>query len=138
MSNQFYDSARHDIPAGSMPWLTGLFKATLVGPSYVFDPAHATWSDISSFILAGVTDQTLTGKADSPVGAGSANSLSFSGVTAGQVAAGVITYQDLGGGVTRLMVYHDTGVGFPMPTTGAPVAVDWSNTPVNGVVFVVN
>lgn len=138
MSNQFYDSARHDIPAGLMPWLTGLFKSTLVNETYVFDPAHATLADIAAFILAGVTDQIVLGKTDSPVGAASANSLSFSGVTPGQIAAGVITYLDLGGGDTRLMVFHDTGVGFPMSVTGAPVAVDWSNTPVNGVVFVVN
>jgi hypothetical protein len=138
MSNQFYDSARHDIPAGSMPWETGTFRSTLVNASYVFDPAHAAWSDISAFILAGVTDQNLAGKALSPVGAGSANSLSFSDVTAGQVAAGVITYQDVGGGLTRLMTFHDTGVNFPLSTTGATVSVDWSNTPVNGVVFIVN
>lgn len=138
MSNQFYDSARHDVPAGLMPWLTGTWKATLVNAGYTFDPAHATLADILAFILTGVTDQTLSGQALGPQGQGSANSCAFTGVAAAQIAKAVIVYRDNGGGDTRLLVYLDSGAGFPLTTTGATVSVDWNNTPVNGTVFVVN
>lgn len=138
MPNQFYDAARHDAWEGTMPWLTGVWKATLVNAGYTFDPAHTSQADIAAYVLAGVTDQTLTGQSLGPQGQGNANSLSFTGVAAAQTAKAVIVYRDNGGGSTRLAIYYDGVAGFPLTTSSAPVAVDWNNTPINGQLFGVN
>lgn len=136
MANAFYNAAKHDILTGDDPWVSGSVKATLVNAGYTFNIAHTQYSDISGSILSGVTDQSVGGKTVSPSGTAAGNSVTFGGVTAAQTAKAVIIYIDLGGGVTRLIAYFDTGTGFPLTTTGANITIDWNNTPVNGTVYI--
>jgi hypothetical protein len=138
MANAAYNIALQKVPLGSMPWGSGTVKATLVNASYTYSSAHTQYSDISAYVLSGVTDQTLTSNAVDGSGNASADSITFSGVTASQTVQAVIVYFDYGGGVTSLMWYFDTGSGFPLSTTGADITIDWNNTPSNGTVFVVS
>lgn len=135
MANAFYDSARHDYPAGADPWISGTVKATLVNAGYTYNSGHSNLAALGANILSGITDQTLAGKTISGGGTVAANSVTFAGLTAAQTLKAIVLYQDLGGGTTRLIAYFDSGTGFPLTTTGADVTVDWNATAVNGTVF---
>lgn len=135
MANAFYNAALQDIPNGATPWSTGSIKATLVGSGYTYSATHSTLADLGGNQLSGCTPQALTGNAVSTAGVATANSITFSGVTASQALEAIVLYIDLGGGSTRLIAYFDTGAGLPLTTTGADITVDWNATPGNGTVF---
>lgn len=138
MANAFYTAAKHDFPTGDVQWGLSDIKATLVNAGYTFSAAHTTLADLGANVLAGITNQALTGEAVSAGGVASADSVTFAGVTAAQTLKALILYDDQGGGVTRLIAYFDTGAGFGLTTTGADITVDWNGTPANGTVFTVS
>jgi len=135
MSNAFYDSARHDFATGAMPWVSGTWKAALLNNSATYNNANTQFSDVSANQIG--SSNTLTGNAVSAPGVCSSDSTTFTSISSSLTVKAIVIYIDLGGGVTRLMAWFDTGTGLPLTTTGTNITVDWNATVSHGTVFTV-
>lgn len=135
MANAAYNNLRSLLPAGGIDFLTDDIKATLVNASYTYDATHVDLADLGANVLGGITNQAINITNVDSVGNVEADSITFSGLTAAQVAKALIVYVDRGGGNTELLWYFDTGAGFPLTTTGADVSVDWNGTAANGTMW---
>lgn len=135
MANAAYDELRSRLPIGGVDWLTANIKATLVNAGYVYNAGHVGLADLGANVIAGITNQALTVTNVDATGFVSVDSATFSGATAAQTVKAIIVYVDVGGGITYLLWYFDTGTGFPLTTTGADVTVDWNGTAGNGTMW---
>jgi len=135
VANTFYDQGRLDIVEGNYDWSTAIIKAILLDGTYTYDHTSTILGDLSAHRVAGSTDQTLGGGAVGAGGVASADSVSFTGISAGLTVKGLALYWDAGGGNFPLILYQDTGTGFPLTTTGATITVDWNGTAVHGTVY---
>lgn len=135
MANAPYDNLRSMLPIAGVDFLTADIKATLVSTGYTYDATHVDLADLGSNVLAGISDQAINFTNVDAFGDVEADSVTFSGATAGPTCKAVIVYVDQGGGVTFLLWYFDTGTGFPLVVTGADITVDWNATAANGIMW---
>lgn len=133
----WYNNALDHFPDGAIDWTADTIMATLVDNVYAMGPSDADLSAIGVHVLAGCVDQPLLTKGVGTPGIAGADSITFSGVTAGQTLQAIVLYKDHGGGVTELLAYIDTGAGLPFTTTGTDITVDWNSSPAHGTVFTV-
>lgn len=133
--NAPYDNLRADCALGNLDWTADNIKVTLVDETYTYDATHTDLADLGASVVAGITDQAIANIAVDDVGFVTGDSVTIPGATTGQTVQAVIVYVDRGGGLTELLWFFDTGVGFPLTTTGADVAVDWNATAGNGIIF---
>lgn len=127
MANMLYDSARQDFLEGRINWIADDVRCMLIAGSQ-YTPnfsAHRTLADIP--VPARVTDGVpLVGKS-STGGAAAAAPVTFSAVPAGSYpVTGLILYiHDVAESLSRLLVWIDTGIGFPVQPNGGDIIVVW-------------
>jgi len=124
-----------DIVSANYDWDGAVVKCILLDGTYAYDHTSVHLSDVQGHRVAGSTDQVLAGAAVGSGGVASADSVSFTGISSGLTVKGLALYWDAGGGNFFLILYQDTGVGFPLTTTGATITVDWNGTAVHGTVY---
>jgi len=135
VANAFYDQGRLDIVSANYDWDGAVIKCILLDGTYTYDHTSTILADVQAHRVAGSTDQVLAGAAVGSGGVASADSVSFTGISSGLTVKGLAIYWDAGGGNFYLILYQDTGTGFPLTTTGATVTIDWNSTAVHGTVY---
>lgn len=102
-------------------------RAILVKSSYVVDRAHQFLNQIAAGDRIG-SAVALTSEAVTTDGAFDAANPTFTSVAAGSEIAGVVLYVHTGTESTsRLLAFINSAIGFPRPTNGGNVTIEWSN-----------
>jgi hypothetical protein len=101
----------------------------LVKTAQAYNAAHQFVADLTPANIV-ARSGALTGKTDAN-GLAQASSITFALIAAGQ-NCNIIVYKDTGVDATsQLLAFYDTGTGFPIPTSGGDVQIQWDA--VNGL-----
>lgn len=102
-------------------------RALLVKSSYLVDRAHQFLNQIDAGDRIG-TAVALTSETVTTEGAFDAANATFTSVAAGSEIAAVVLYVHTGTESTsRLIAFIDSAIGFPRPTNGGNVTIEWSD-----------
>lgn len=131
MANMLYDSARQDFLEGRINWIADDVRCMLIAGSQ-YTPnfsAHRTLADIPA--PARVTNGVPLTNKSSTGGAAAAAPVTFSAVPAGSYpVTGLILYiHDAAENLSRLLIWIDTGIGFPVEPNGGDIIVVWDTGP---------
>lgn len=127
MANALYTLGKEKILSGAINFSLDTIKACLVKNTYPQNLAtDEFYTSISAYAL-GSGNITLASKSVTG-GAFDAADVTWSAVTAGDTAEGVVLYKDTGvAGTSPLIAYIDTITGFPLATNGGDITVQWDN-----------
>lgn len=124
-----YPKAVEAFMSGGIDLLTDTIKVVLVDAGYVYSDTHEFLASVASTARVG-TAVTLTGKAVTN-GAFTADDPTFTAVTAGDTATGMVVYKDTGVEATSRLLAHIDRSGDSVPiskeTNGGNILVDWPN-----------
>lgn len=126
MANAFYTKGKEKVLNGDIDWDTDTIKASLVKNTYAQNlTTDEFYTSISSYILN--SDKSLTTKVITG-GVFDADDITYSAVTAGDVAEAIVIWKDTGvAGTSPLLIYIDTITGFPITTNGGDITIQWDN-----------
>lgn len=126
MANAFYTKGKEKVLNGDIDWDTDTIKASLVKNTYAQNlTTDEFYTSISSYILN--SDKALTTKVITG-GVFDADDITYSAVTAGDVAEAIVIWKDTGvAGTSPLLIYIDTITGFPITTNGGDITIQWDN-----------
>lgn len=126
MANAWYRKGAEKVLSKQIDLDTETIKARLVRNDYAQN--LSTDEFISSVpAVTGSTDQTLANTSVTN-GVFDADDITFTAVPAGETSEGVVIYKDTGvAGTSPLLMYIDTITGFPLPTNGGNVVIQWDN-----------
>lgn len=126
MANGMYDAGREAFLDGNLDWAADAFKVTLIDAAdYVVNLAtHDFYDDVT--VAGRVATSGNLGSKTSTAGVADAADITFSAVTGDQSEALVVWEDDAGAETAdRLVVYLDTGTGFPVTPNGGDITVQW-------------
>lgn len=126
MANAFYTKGKEKVLNGDIDWDTDTIKASLVKNTYAQNlTTDEFYTSISSYVLN--SDKALTTKVITG-GVFDADDITYSAVTAGDVAKAIVIWKDTGvAGTSPLLIYIDTITGFPITTNGGDITIQWDN-----------
>jgi hypothetical protein len=130
LANTVYNATKNAWGLGNFVWTGSTWYAALISNSYTPNFSTDTWtgSVVADQIGGSVA---LASCAVSSAGALSANSVTFTGISASLTVKSIVVYY-YNGTSYLLAFYYDTGTGLPLTTTGANVTVDWNGTTPSG------
>lgn len=133
MANSLYNQYLEDLLNGVYDTVTANIGAALLNNSASFNNANTHLSDVNSNQIGSVVDLTGVTLTTTTI---SANSVTFTGISASLTVKAVVIFRDTGTPSTsQLIAWFDTGTGFPLTTDGSDITVNWNNTPTSGNVF---
>lgn len=135
MANGFYTIGKVDSLNGNVTWAGGTSLAVhMLNTGYTFNGGDTDFATSCSAHEIGAPGMSLSGMTDGSTGV-IGNSVVFTGISSGLTVKSIVVVKDdlTGGG--ELLLYYDTGTGFPLTTTGANITIDWNATPTSGLMF---
>ena len=126
MANVLYGLGKEKMLSGLINFTADTIKVALVKNDYAQNfVTDEFYTSISASVLN--TPQTLGSKTVT-AGVFDAADITFTSVTAGDTAEGVVIYKDTGASATSpLIAYIDTITGFPLATNGGDITIQWDN-----------
>jgi hypothetical protein len=135
MANTAYAYAKSLMATAAFNWTGSSFYLVLCSSSYVPNFAtDSTYAAFSPYILAGGAAAVLSGLAVSSGGVLSANSVTCTGYTTGNVATWIVCYYNPSSPQYPVFACN-VGTGLPYTTTGANITIDWNGASPSGPIF---
>jgi hypothetical protein len=125
MANALYGLGRQGFLEGSIPWLTGNIKVTLVDVAD-YTVAIDTHQFYNSVTVAGrVATSANLGSKTSTLGVANAAGVTFTAVT-GDPSECLVIWRDTAVETTsNLIAYIDTATGLPVTPNGGDITITW-------------
>jgi hypothetical protein len=133
VANSLYPKYLDDLLNGAYDTVTASIGCALLNNSASYSSSDTDFTALVANRIGSTVDLTgvtLTGVTIS------ANSVTFTGISASLTVKAVVLFHDTGGGASgALIAWFDTGTGLPLTTDGSDVTVNWNNTPTAGNIF---